>query len=65
MAIDDTHFELMLTIKATAKVEEKIMFDLELIMPVFLPENVPGNLNAFLMISTNFVSLARVVSNDT
>ena len=38
--IDDTHFELVLTIKATAKVEEKIMFDLELdYAGIFVPEN--------------------------
>ncbi len=45
-------FELVLTIKATAKVEEKIMFDLELdYAGIFVPENVPAeNLNAFLMI---------------
>ena len=68
--IDDTHFELVLTIKATAKVEEKIMFDLELdYAGIFVPENVPAeNLNAFLMIEgprTLFPFARQVVSNVT
>ena len=68
--IDDTHFELVLTIKATAKVEDKIMFDLELdYAGIFVPENVPAeNLNAFLMIEgprTLFPFARQVVSNVT
>ena len=60
----------MLTIKATAKVEEKIMFDLELdYAGIFVPENVPAeNLNAFLMIEgprTLFPFARQVVSNMT
>ena len=60
----------MLTIKATAKVEEKIMFDLELdYAGIFVPENVPvENLNAFLMIEvarTLFPFARQVVSNVT
>jgi len=68
--IDDTHFELVLTIKATAKIEEKIMFDLELdYAGIFVPENIPAeNLNAFLMIEgprTLFPFARQVVSNVT
>lgn len=68
--IDDTHYELVLTIKATAKVADKVMFDLELdYAGIFVPEQIPPeNLNAFLMIEgprTLFPFARQVVSNVT
>ena len=68
--IDDTHFEIVLSVKATAKHEETILFDLELdYAGIFVPEHVAEeNINVFLMIEGPrmlFPFARQVVANVT
>ncbi len=68
--IDDTNYEIVLSIKAKAKNDDAVLFDLELdFAGIFVPENIAEqNINAFLMIEGPrmlFPFARQVVSNVT
>lgn len=68
--VDDTHYEIVLSIKATAKHDETVLFDLELdFAGIFVPENVAEqNINVFLMIEGPrmlFPFARQIISNVT